>query len=245
MSFKSFFTGVWNGFTGVFKGGADLGKCLTSWNTNVTIFRQNRFPIFTKNWWGASFKNKWNLLTDWWNELGCMQKIMYCVAGFVFMILFGGFLFLGSDFILDFEDFGTFFDSMISAVTGTISIIFDWSAYFMEFVFLTVNPAYHFVTAISATAGFSALPTYIIVAECTLILFMLFYRYVYAEFIFNAKKKHTKTVKIFGVLNYPFKEFSKAIAQIFGGWLSYIFDIAMLPARVLMIIVSTLLGDIF
>lgn len=245
MSFKSFFSGLFGGI------GA-IGKCLGSWNTSVTIFRQNKFPIFTKNWWKAGFKEKWELLESWWNSLGCLQSIMYVIAGVIFMVVAGGFLFIGSDFILDFEDLGIFvegFGSLItglaSFIVGIIQVFFDWTIYLAEFFFLTINPAYHLIQAAASSLDFSPLATYVLVGEMSLITFMIVYKYLYIHYIYNAASRHPKQAKIYKLLSYPLKLVLKAVREIFGKYVAEAFNIALLPARFLIVIVGTVLGNIF
>lgn len=243
---------AWDKFKSVFKDPAkfldEVADCLGSWNTSEHFFAgSGKFPMFTKEWWsfGTPWSYKGSMIKNWWDDLGCMQKIMYVtlwviMAVFLFFILFGA-----SDIFLDFEDLGIFFEGFFTDMYDFVELMFDWTLYFTGFVVLSINPMFHIISGICTSLGIGPLPMYILVAESTAIILLLISKFIFIKDILPKENTGKRIGKTYNILNYPLKEIQKAIGKVFGKRLiNPLFDVALFPIRILFVLVDVVFEEI-
>lgn len=249
-----FFGSLWSGVKGIFSGGGEVVECFTTnaWHSQVRLFfGPGRFPMLTAWWWTTNWDNKKFQLRSWWMNLGCLQTIVYILAVVFLIVVFGGFIFFGADIILDVEDFGLLVSSLVDTVGelfndayDLIQIAFDWSAYFYELVFITLNPLSGMVLDLALALDFSPLPTYIIVGEVGIIILQILYLFV-APPAFKAAAKNKKYKKFYRILNKPLSLIQGAFGDILGFIGRDFIGLLFVPIRLLLLAIDIIMAQLF
>jgi len=234
MSFKSFFKGM-------FGGTAKIVDCLTSWNKQYCLlFCKNRFPPLVKSWWTSFFK--YPSIKAWWDNIACLQKILYIVLVFIMSGFIIAILYFGSDIFLDFEDIGLLFEGIFGPVYDVLQLGLEWTVVFASFFFMTANPVYHFLSAVGESLKIGPLPLYIIIFQSMTIILLFIYKHIYGDIV-KAGTKNPIIAKIFKVLDWPLKFVTDTFGRIFGTYATIFFDVLFFPIRALLVFVDILIDQ--